>query len=1185
MERVLGITTEQFAAWPESVRDLAGMLSEEFFLVRYNPFINPETVYANVLSRLRQARPSLSPEVDQDLTRRIKSFWNSFVQDQHFRDELVQKLRKKLHKESIDIQPNTLVECSTDATDLRMALPMMVVAPTSTEEIQFLVQLANDMGFALVPRGGGSGLTGGAIPTAYRTVVLSLSRLKRILDVDPENMTICAEAGVITLNAIQAAAEQGLLFTVDPASKAASSIGGNISENSGGPFAFEYGTTIDNILSFRMVTPLGEVIEVVRRDHPRHKILPDEIAVFEIRDESGAVKDVVELHGGQIRGEGLGKDVTNKFLGGLPGVQKEGVDGIITEACFVCYPTPSLSRTLCLEFFGRSMINAMYVIKDLIALRDTIRDMGDLVKMSALEEFGIKYVRAIEYVKKSSQYEGEPNSVLLVQLDSDSSEALDDAVQRILDICEPYDNVDVFAARDDKEAEFFWEDRHKLSAISKRTSGFKINEDIVIPTDVIPEFSDFLEGLNLHYAALAYRTALQEVGRLQGVDVYDKFINVEFNFATQILQDKVTTEDLNDTELELQAFYFFKDLKSRYPDLARKLDEIHKRMQDTRIVVANHMHAGDGNCHVNLPVDSNNPDMMALAHEAAEKVFTKVMELDGVVSGEHGIGITKINFLPEDKMQALREYKQQVDPNQVLNPGKLTRRKLPLIPYTFSFNRLIQDIKRSGLPDKDRLITLLQNIQVCTRCGKCKQVCAMYYPEQSLLFHPRNKNISLGALIEAIYYNQVNKGEPDKKLLAELRRLMEHCTACGKCAAVCPVKIDTPRVTLFLRTFLEDYESGGHPVKHKVLSYLAKDPAKRVPKAAKYASLGQSFQNKLLKLAPAVWRKRMASPLFSGPGPVTEYTSLAEHLNLKQGGSFLPEDGAPYLDEDQTIQEAVYYFPGCGAGLFYPAIGLAGLMLLLRAGVAVIMPKEHLCCGYPLLASGSEEAFTTNQARNIYAIKKQIEDAQVEGIRATTILTSCGTCRDGLQRYDMDTLVGGKLKHMDVVQFLLERGPGFSIPGPEKLLYHGSCHAEWTGVHKAKAAGQYRSALANITGSDVTLSPGCCGESGMGALTSPKIYNRLRARKQEQLSKDLLHAGDQAPLLVGCPSCKIGISRSIMAMKRETSVLHTLEFLAASLYGEGWREQFVAKLEPSSKAGPRVVFRNLYQEKESALVD
>lgn len=1170
LSRVLRLTPDDMASWPEDVRELALRLAEELFLLRYNPFIDPGLVYISVKSRLRESIPSLSQEYADTLDAGVQGFWKEYKEDQAFKDQLMRRLRKFLPEEAIATRPNMLVECSTDATDLRMELPLAVIMPSSTEEIKHVIALANELGFALVPRGGGSGLTGGAIPAMRRTVILSLSRLKKILDIDPNNMLLSAQAGVITMDAINAAAEQGLLFTVDPASKTASSLGGNISENSGGPFCFEYGTTIDNISSYTMVMPTAEVVVVRRKNHPGHKILPGETVIFEVfavaDDGTETLQETVTLSGEDIRSPGLGKDVTNKFLGGLPGVQKEGVDGIITEGVFTLHPKQEHSRILCLEFFGRTMHNAMLVIKDLVGLRDVIRAQGDHVKMSALEEFNIKYVQAIDYAKKSSTYEGMPISVLLVQLDSDDENALEDSVGAILNIVQPYDNVDVFVASDEKEAERFWEDRHKLSAISKRTSGFKINEDIVIPTDVIPEFAAYLEELNLFYLAKAYRQALQMVSSLPWVAVDDEFVTMELEFSTSILKGEITAKELSEQELEMQVFYFFQDLRSRYPGIKAELDKIYEDMQATRIVLASHMHAGDGNCHVNIPVNSNDPDMLHTAEEAAEKVFEKVLALNGQVSGEHGIGITKINFLAEEKIKALREFKHRIDPNNILNPGKLTQRELPVKPYTFSFNRLIQDIRKSGLPEKERLINLLQNIQVCTRCGKCKQFCPMYYPEQNLIFHPRNKNISLGALIEAIYYTQVNRGIPDKRLLDELRVLMEHCTGCGKCTAACPVKIDSPKVMLHLRSFLEDKHSGGHPVKAKILEYLAAAPAKRVPLAAKGASVGQNIQNKAIGLVPAAWRRRFKNPLLAGKGPATGFANLGQTLKLDKGSIFLPSPRTP------GRTEAVFYFPGCGGSLFYRSIGLATIKLLLEAGMGVIVPKEHLCCGYPLLVSGCEEAYTTNQARNIFAFKKLLDEAKAEGVHVRTLITACGSCRDGLQRYDLDPQMQEQLQTLDAMQYLYELMPkSFSqaMEGkdPGKLLYHASCHAEWSGVPSNKAPNKYSKALADFMHADVTLSPRCCGESGLGAMTSPEIYSRLQQRKRDQLTHDLQRYEPNKPIIVGCPSCKVGIARNLMAIGQERPVLHTVEFMAQHLFGDTWQEDFLEAAKDSITAG------------------
>ena len=1156
-ERVLDLTEEEFGNWPDSVQELAANLASELFIIRYNPFIPPGEVHRSVFSRLEAERDGLQEEHYLAIQRSLKEFWQSFQTEREFRAEVIRRLADIVVQEHIYTSPNSLVECATDATDLRLEIPMLIVAPGSSEEVRAIISLANAMGFHIVPRGGGSGLTGGAVPAKRRTVVVSLSRMKDIVEINREEKFLCAQSGVITLNAIQAAAEQNLLLTVDPASKASSSLGGNISENAGGPFAFEYGTTLDNLLSYKMALPDGELIEVRRKSHPRHKILPAETPEFEIYDTRGELKETISLSGEEIRSGGLGKDVSNKYLGGLPGMQKEGVDGIITEACFVLHDKLPYSTTLCLEFFGNSMHQAMLVIRDLVDLRDRIRKGGDLVKMSALEEFGTKYVQAIEYEKKSEQYEGEPISVLLLQLDSGDRQALEETTREIVQIAESYHNVDAFVAGSEEEAETFWQDRHRLSAITRHTSGFKINEDVVIPIEVIPEFSDFIEGLNLHYLALAYRRTLQQVTQLQTIDPGDVFIEMELDFAQRILKGKVTTQELAEQEFELQIHYFFHDLKGRYPYQDATLRDLEKSLFATRIMVANHMHAGDGNCHVNIPVNSNDPDMMQLAEEAAEKVFTRVLEIGGSISGEHGIGITKIGFLHQDKIQALREYKAKIDPKAIFNPGKLTQRQIDLTPYTFSFNRLIQDLNRTTVPQKEKLTGMLKNIQICSRCGKCKQVCPMYYPEQGYLYHPRNKIISLGALIEAYYYTRQVQRSPNKPLLRQLQDLVERCTTCGKCMDVCPVKIDMPSQILSLRSFLEEKKSGGHhPIKSLVLQSLVQSSG-RLATAAKTAAVGQKMQNKMIGLVPQRMRRGAYHPLLSGPGPELGFRNLHQILGSKGNCILWPQNGTA------SKERAVFYFPGCGAGLFYSDIGLAAIFLLLHSGRPVLIPPAPLCCGYPLLASGYEQGFQNNEARNRNLLKELFQRSQKQGITVNAVLTSCGTCRESLARYDLQHVYGKPLPQRDVVQYLVEAVYGPDNTGVEDLsrreqeclIYHPSCHTEWQGVKGNSSGGVYAAALESLLGAEVHVSPGCCGESGLGALTSPGIYSTLRERKKRQLTQDLRLCPQESPVLVGCPSCKVGLTRILAQDWRDREVLHTLEYLARRQLGSSWQEK------------------------------
>ena len=1154
--RTLRIPEQEFAEWPEAVRALTIEIAKELFLVYCNPYISPETVRKSVQERFAASRRGLAHHYVTSISEGLTMFWSAHEEDVHFRDAVIAKLSSVLPKENIDTSKHALVVNATDATDLRLELPLLVVTPTTAEQVSNVVQLANEMQFALVPRGGGSGATGGAIPARKRSVILALTKLTKIYPVDKENMSLRVQAGVITSDAISAAAKENLLFSVDPASKTASSIGGNIAENAGGPLCFEYGTTIDNLLSFRMVTPTGELIEVIRQNHPRRAIEPSDDVIFEVRDMTGGLRSLIKMPASEIRTPGLGKDVTNKALSGLPGLQKEGTDGVIIDATFTLHKSLKYYKVMALEFFGRSMENCMLVVSDIVALRNDIRRRGSSVKISALEEFNGKYVKAINYRKKSEIYEGDPISVLIVQLDSDDEVLLEQAVEHVVHICETYDGVDAFVAKDNKQAEHFWEDRHKLSAIAKHTSGFKINEDVVIPMRAIPEFALYLEALNLECMARAYRTALKKISNLKGLPEEELRVTEELAYSTRIVKGEILAADLSDEELELHATLFLRSLAESYPAIATAIENIEQEMISTRICVASHMHAGDGNCHVNIPVNSNDPEMMHAAETAAALVMGKAQELGGEVTGEHGIGITKIAFLTDKKMADFREYKQLVDPRSIFNPAKLTQKKLPVAPYTFSFNRLIQDIQQSGLENKERLISLLTNVQTCTRCGKCKQFCPMHYPEQSLLYHPRNKNLILGALIEAIYYSQVNTGKPDPFLLSELGSLVEHCTGCGKCMAVCPLKISSHEIALTLRGFLEEEGAGGHPIKSRVINILAQKPEKYIPAVAKLASLGQGVQNKVLPLVPASWRNKFANPLFSGQGPRPGYRNLMEALHLEQGSIFVPKG---------HVAGTVLYFPGCGGAIFFRSIGLAGLALLLRAGYAVVLPKQHLCCGYPLLAAGAHDAFATNQDKNITHLRQLAQQAQEQGYPIGTVLTACGSCRDGMERHFIPEVFpkndDEQVKLSDVTYFLLANSPNLQeqgLPMAESgtLLYHSPCHAEVPGLHKAKAAGIYAAKLGAFTGRDVKLSPGCCGESGMGAMTSPAIYNKIRNKKAAQLSRDMENLVESTPVIVGCPSCKMGLTRILMNGREKRRVLHTLEFFAEHLLGERWQKKF-----------------------------
>ncbi len=1162
VNRILRINLEDFEEWPEAVRRLAIQIAEELFLVSYNPFIDAQMVKNSVSERFNRESFALAQHYATSIGEGITMFWSAHEAEQNFRQELIRRLKELLPHECILTSPAALVECATDATDLRMELPILVVEPQNANQVSAVVRLANEMKFALIPRGGASGYTGGAVPARKRSVIVSMTQCNHISEVDTENAIIHAGAGAITQHVIDIADESKFIFSVDPASKTASSIGGNVAENSGGPFAFEYGTTLDNLLSWRMVTPTGEIITIERKNHPRHKIMPNETAVFEVKDPSGGIRNTISLRGDEIRLPNLGKDVTNKVLGGLPGVQKEGIDGIIVDASFILHKKPALSKVAVLEFFGRSMHGAAVVIKQMIGLRDKIRDEGDYAHISALEEFNKKYVQAIDYQTRSEKFKDLPISVIILQFDADEEAFLDKCMNEMQEIIKGRDDVDLIIAKDRKQAEVFWEDRHKLSAIAKRTSGFKINEDIVIPTDKIPDLALFLEQLNLECAGAAYRHALQAIGRLPQMPLENKDLNREFSYATKVAKGDVLGSEVSDAEMMERACSWIDNLIEAHPELENKINKIKTDMLNGLVIVASHMHAGDGNCHVNIPVNSNDLHMLETAEDAAMKVMAKAKEMGGAVSGEHGIGITKIMFMPKEQLNEVRKFKEGVDPRDILNPAKLVQNEMPVKPFTFSFNRLIEDINQSGLPNKEVLMNLLASVQICTRCGKCKFVCPMVYPKRSFHYHPRNRNIILGAMIEAIYYTQINKGKPDPALLADLNTMLEHCTSCGKCSTVCPVKIPSDNVALELRAFLENEGAGVHPVKTKVIDYISKKPELRLQKMAKLASAGQKFQNNAIKFIPKSWRGKLNNPLFADQGPQTSYNNLYESLSLEKGGIFVPEG--------KEIKKAVLYFPGCGGALFSRHIAIATLGILLKCDVAVVIPEHHMCCGYPLLSSGMNNVFTTNMAKNLVIFKNCLENAKNAGFEINTMVTACGSCYDGLKRYGLEEL--GITEYVEATRFAcqnLAELPEQAEDFKEKyFIYHASCHMEVPSEHKVKGAGRQCMALEAYTGAKVLATRGCCGESGLGAITAPKVFNVMRERKKEDLNKIMVDYPNNRPILVGCPSCKFGIMRSLMDMHKTNNVRHTIEWLAELCFKPKWSIRYARILQKALAKNP-----------------
>ncbi len=716
----------------------------------------------------------------------VQRFASHFDDTAKLRERARRLLSKHVRADAVRFDAFARVSHVTDATDWRVEFPFVVIAPDAEDEIPGLVRACIELGLTIIPRGGGTGYTGGAVPLTPRSAVINTEKLEtvsevetvRLIGVEQDVPTVFSEAGVVTKRVADAAERAGFVFAVDPTSIDASCIGGNIAMNAGGKKAVLWGTAVDNLAWWRMVDPDGNWLEVERLNHNLGKIHEAPEVVFRLTWKDGGEPptrarllrtEEIRMPGAAFRKAGLGKDVTDKFLGGLPGVQKEGVDGLITSARWVVHRMPKHIRTVCLEFFGQPRD----AIPSIVEITDHLNGAGRAagVLLAGLEHLDERYLKAVGYVTKSKRG-ALPKMVLIGDLVGDDADAVARQTSDIVRIANARAGEGFIAVNPDARKKF-WLDRARTAAIAKHTNAFKINEDVVIPIARLGEYTDAIERINIE---LSIRNKLKIVAALEEYFHGD----LRCGKTGDADLDKLSNEEkLGDRPQ--QALALLAEVRTRWAGYLARLDEhfeqlqsrevrvswkqelrapldrlfagdqfapilaearaVHKRVLRGRVFVALHMHAGDGNIHTNIPVNSDDYEMLHDANEAVARIMQIARDLDGVISGEHGIGITKLEFLTDAEMRDLRAYKARIDPDGRFNAGKLLPGGDLRNAYTPSFNLLGHE---SLIMQQSDISTISDSIKDCLRCGKCKPVCATHVPRANLLYSPRNKDPALG---------------------------------------------------------------------------------------------------------------------------------------------------------------------------------------------------------------------------------------------------------------------------------------------------------------------------------------------------------------------------------------------------------------------------------------------------------
>lgn len=1143
----------------------------EILVHRRNPYLFQELIDSSSRRRrlFRDAREDLATiKVNAHGEARVlevvaacRGLLDGFMADVEGTPERRRRIRRALGgivgPSNVGFDPFALVSHATDATDWRLHLPLAIVWPTDEAQVAPLLAAIGRLGLKAIPRGAGTGLTGGAVPLRPDCVIVNTERLDHIRGVSTREFrledgrvstaqVVEVEAGVVTERAMEYAEDRGLVFATDPTSAWASTIGGNISENAGGKLAVRWGTCIDNLVSWRMAMPGGERWVVRRADHQLRKILPGDTVSFEVVGEDGSPRHRVTLRGDQIRRKGLWKDITNKALGGVPGLQKEGTDGVVTSAEFVLYPRYEAQRTICLEFFGADMGEAGRVILELS--RAFPFPDGGAETLTALEHFDEEYVSAIDYKVKASRAEA-PKAVLLVDVSGHTEAEAARGVERVRAILRPHANTLLFEARDAAEAKRFWADRKRLGAIARRTNAFKLNEDVVIPLDALAEFARFLDTMNgeeerraqLRFVGRALQT-LGAASRLDGDQLEAKLAAAvarcrEARHAIEALDAAAlrSTTRLNELRRELA------EVLRGYPEIQAALERVHEHVRNRRIVLATHMHAGDGNVHVNVPVLSNDREMLQRADQVIDAVMAKVIEIGGVVSGEHGIGITKLKYLDRRRIDELTAYRKAVDPLGTMNPGKLEDEGVLDLVFTPSFNLLELEAR---ILQHGQVEQLSRQIAHCVRCGKCKPDCCVNHPARGMFYHPRNKNLAIGSLIEAVLYEAQRERSAHFELVQWLDDLADHCTVCHKCLKPCPVDIDTGAVSVLEREILG---SGGYrktPLATRLtLRYLE----------SRSPLLNRVFRSLVLRAGAAAQRLAcaLAAPLQPPDAPAPLYAMRLLRSPMPAVPSASLRSMLPPCEADQALvfepaneaERTVFYFPGCGSERLHSSISLAAIHVLLQTGTRVVLPPPFLCCGFPAHANAKTAMHGRIVLRDTILFT-QIRD-MFGHLDFDGCIVTCGTCRDGLEGMEAGRLFGGRI--VDVAAYARERGLRLQ-GGVGDQPYHAPCHDSLGGTADAvlKGIGGFGS---------LKIVPHCCSEAGTLSLSRPDITDNMLHRKREALRASLAGAAGPSVVLTNCPSCVQGLGRN-RALGFEAR--HLAVALAERVSGPDWQKKAVS---------------------------
>jgi Fe-S oxidoreductase len=462
-------------------------------------------------------------------------------------------------------------------------------------------------------------------------------------------------------------------------------------------------------------------------------------------------------------------------------------------------------------------------------------------------------------------------------------------------------------------------------------------------------------------------------------------------------------------------------------------------------------------------------------------------------------------------------------------------------------------------------------------------VCATHVPRANLFYSPRNKILATSLLIEAFLYEEQTRRGVSIRHWDEFGDVADHCTICHKCESPCPVDIDFGNVSMAMRNVLRKMgQKRFNPGTAASMMFLNATNPTTINVARKvmidWGYKAQRIAHEVLK-APAK-AQTAAPPSSVGRPKLTE--QVIHFVNKKMPGG-LPKKAARALLDIEDARyvpiirdpkatavdaEAVFYFPGCGSERLFSQVGLATQAMLWHVGVQTVLPPGYLCCGYPQRGAGefdkAEQIVTDNRVL-FHRVANTLNYLDIK-----TVVVSCGTCHDQLQKYEFEKIFPG-CRILDIHEYLMEKNVRLEGVTGTRYMYHDPCHSPMKQHAPMKVVNTLVNAELNGT---VEKNDRCCGESGTLAVTRPDISTQIRFRKEGEMKRaaDAIRAGVQAvpagtargeafdgpvKVLTSCPSCLQGLSRyqGDAAVEADYIVVE----IAKHLLGANWMPEYVKR--------------------------